>query len=150
MHLEVSLQWPTSQCNYNNVRVVKRGHQAYDLNYLLSLSYLILSSQPRCHEWILWKAQYKVNMARNKFRKFGKHYWEKGVAQEIMSLILKKQCFKEHGSKHKGIFGPQLALTLQINASGTEMISFFVKRTILLLIPVTCPNPLMIISPVLQ
>ena len=41
MHLEVSLQWPTSQCHYNNIRVIKRGHQAYDLNYLLS--YLIVT-----------------------------------------------------------------------------------------------------------
>ena len=59
----------------------------------------------------LRKAQYKRNMIRNKFKRFGKHYWEETAAQEIMLSKLEnnrcKNISKTAVQKMIEIFGPQ-------------------------------------------
>ena len=52
----------------------------------------------------LRKAQYKRNMARNKFRKFGRHYWEENrrTRNHVVNIrkISVRAYFKENCSKH--------------------------------------------------
>ena len=52
----------------------------------------------------LRKAQYKRNMARNKFRKFGKHFWEENRRTRNHVVNIRKKSmrtyFKENCSKH--------------------------------------------------
>ena len=83
----------------------------------------------------LRKAQYKPNMARNKVRKFGKHNWEENRrTRDHVVKIKKSQCEPTSTKTARNmarISGPHLALSLQINASGTQIISFFVKTTTL-------------------
>ena len=69
----------------------------------------------------LRKAQYKRNMARNKFRKFGKHYWEENRRTRNHVVDIRKKS-KKTARNMTRISGPQLAPSLQINTSGTQII----------------------------